>query len=135
MPLQIAGRWLAIDALGVIEIVGPCAVTKIPGTPRGVPGVVAFRGRAVLVLDVAAVIGAGEPLAPGEPRARTVMVQIGASTIALPADAVREVIDASDAHLAPAGADEPWAEARVTVFGELVPVLDISRAVPAIAPV
>lgn len=135
MPLSIAGRWLAVDAHRVLEIVGPSAITRIPGTPRAILGVAPFRGRAVPVLDVGAVVGAAEPQPLDAPRARTVVVQIGQSTVALPADAVREVIDVPESELAPARPDQPWAEAQVAIHGELAPVLDVARALPAITPV
>lgn len=133
LPLQVAGAWIAVDARRVVEILGPSAITVIPGTPRIVPGVVAFRGRAIAVIDVASLVGSAEG-ARGEPRARTVVVEMGASTIALPADAVREVIEVAGDELAPPLASEPWSDARVMVLGALAPVLDVSRAMPVIAP-
>lgn len=130
LPLSVDGAWLLIEARDVIEILGACPLTRLPGTPTLMPGVTAFRGRAVAVLDVGALLGA-DPLATRAPRARTVVVELGASTVAIPADAVREVVELQPSE--PAGAtDEPWVDGRAPLFEGDARILDVARAMPVI---
>lgn len=131
LPLCVGGAWLVVDAREVVEIVGASPIVGIPGTPPGVPGVVAFRGRAVAVLDLGAVRGVAAPLAPGGSRARTVLVQRGASLLALPADAVREVLEVPAAEIVDPEGDDPISEGRVAVLGALAPIIDVARALPS----
>jgi chemotaxis signal transduction protein len=131
LPLSVGGAWLAIDAREVVEIIGPTLIVRLPGTPPLVPGVVAFRGRAVPVLDLGALRGVAAPLGPGASRARTVMVQRGPSLLALPADTVREVLEVSAAQIAAPAAGDPCAEGIIDVLGVDAPIVDLSRALPA----
>lgn len=131
LPLGVAGAWLAVDAQKVLEIVGPSPIVALPGMPRPLPGVTAFRGRAVAVLDAGALLGVAAPLGPGDTRPRTVLVQAGPSVVALPADAVREVLEVPEGAVAPPGEGEPWSTGRVEILGSPAPILDPARALPA----
>jgi chemotaxis signal transduction protein len=52
LPLQLHGVWLAIEASHVQEIVSGRAWVALPGASAEVPGVLAWRGRAIGVLDL-----------------------------------------------------------------------------------
>jgi chemotaxis signal transduction protein len=140
LPLSIAGAWVALDAARVAAIIGASTPVPIPGLPPFVPGVIAFRGRAVPALDLGALLGAAPPLGPGEGRARTVVLDLGgdrrgggASLLAVPADAVREVVEATRGEILADGGAPPFVEGRVLLFGAPAPILDVRRAFPAYA--
>lgn len=98
LPVRIGDPWLSMDAAAVIEILGARPWFPVPSGSREMPGVLVWRGRAVPVVDLAAVLlpGRTRPLDPARPR--TVIVVAGASTLAFPVDEVREAqADTADA--------------------------------------
>jgi chemotaxis signal transduction protein len=90
LPVRIGDPWLSIDAGAVIEILGARPWFAIPSGSREMPGVLVWRGRAVPVVDLAAVLATGRPRPLDPARPRTVIVTVGGSTIAIPVDEVRE---------------------------------------------
>ena len=99
LPVQVNEIWLAFDASYIQEVVGKRPWVPVPGASSRVPGIVGWRGRAVGVLDLGALLGLGGTLSPGEGRERTVVVQIGQATLAIPVDVVREVQEVSESAL------------------------------------
>ena len=81
--------WAALRAHDVREILGERVWVAIPGTQAVMPGVTAWRGRAIAVLDLAAVIDGLTPLGGvatqgGEgKRSRTLVAQVGDNTVAI----------------------------------------------------
>jgi chemotaxis signal transduction protein len=129
LPLHVNGAWVAIDALGVVEILGPAPWVGLPGAPALTPGIIAYRGRAVPALDLGAALGVGSSLVPGEVRRRTIVVHVGKSTLALYADAVREVQEIAGAALLPsqsASARPRGCVGEVEIQATRAPVLDLS---------
>lgn len=101
VPITIDTTWVAVDMASVREIGGPVTWIALPTATPAMPGVAAWRGRAVAVADLAAVLGAGERLTPPTGRVRTLYLQHGASTLAVPVDAVREPLALSDDDIRP----------------------------------
>jgi chemotaxis signal transduction protein len=100
--------------------------------------VAAWRGRAVAVADLAAVLGAGERLAPPTGRFRTLYVQQGASTLAVPVDAVREPLTVDDNEIRPPRArTESFCTGELDVEGHTTLVVDLGAILdghrPAVA--
>jgi chemotaxis signal transduction protein len=86
----------------------------------------------VPALDLGAVLGVGSSLVPGEVRRRTIVVHVGKSTLALHADAVREVQEIDGAALLPspvrvrASARPRGCIGEVEIHATRAPVLDLS---------
>jgi chemotaxis signal transduction protein len=134
LPLRIDGAWLAIDAAVVVELVGARPRTRLPDAPALAPAVVVHRGRAVPALDLGLLLGRPAAPAGAAARRRTVIVAVGPSTLALPVDAAREVleVDARDLGPAPAGLQR-WAARAVTLDDGPAPVLDLALVIAALA--
>jgi chemotaxis signal transduction protein len=93
LPLQVQSAWVMVEAASVREILGAEPWVPIPHTRAEVPGVLAWRGRAIAVVDLAFFFDGIRPLAVHEVRERAVIAQAGDNVFALPADVVREVQD------------------------------------------
>lgn len=101
MPITIDSTWVAVDMATVREIGGPLTWIALPTASAALPGVAAWRGRAIAVADLAALLGAGERLTAPTGRVRTLYVQQGPATLAVPVDAVREPLTVSDTEIRP----------------------------------
>jgi len=133
LPLRLDDAWVAIDALLAKEVLGRRAFVAIPGASAGLPGVIAWNGRAIAVVDLGALAGSGRPFTQATPRERIVVVQVGEATFALPVDAVREVWFASDDELRPLHAThQRFAVHEVTLNGVPLPVLDLAAMVQSL---
>ena len=76
---RIQNVWFAVDAAWVEQILGQKPWTPIPTLPPQWPGVMAFRGRAVAVLDLMPALStAGREQ---EPRQRTVIARASDCTV------------------------------------------------------
>jgi chemotaxis signal transduction protein len=127
LPLRLDEAWVAIDALAAREVLGRRQLVAIPGASAALPGVIAWNGRAIAVVDLGALAGLGRPLSAAVERERTVVVQVGASTFALPVDAVREVAAVPDDELRALHATaQRFATHEVTLNGAPLPVLDLA---------
>lgn len=126
VPIRVEARWVLIEARLVREILGAQAWLPIPRARRELPGVIAWRGRAVPVVDLAVWFDA-RPLALREARARTLILDHDAALVALPIDAAREVMTVSNDALAPLHAtDAPYATAELEVEGTPMPFVDLA---------
>jgi chemotaxis signal transduction protein len=133
LPIQLGEIWLAVEAAAVEEILGMRDWIPIPGAIPTLPGVAAWRGRAVAVLDLGALEGIGDPLESGRVRRRTVLVEVGGNALAVPVDAVREVEVIEDEQLKPLhGSDQRFASFEVEIDGMPVPLLNLVAIVEAI---
>jgi chemotaxis signal transduction protein len=102
IPITIDATWVAVDRDTVREIGGQLTWIALPTAGASLPGVTAWRGRAVAVADLAAVLGSGERLASPNGRDRTLYLQQGTSTLAVPVDAVRESLTIDEKDIRPA---------------------------------
>jgi chemotaxis signal transduction protein len=126
LPLQLGKVWLALPAEHVQEILGGRGFVPIPGAPSHLPGVLPWRGRAVAVLDLAALIGVGETLLVRGHRDRNVVVSLASNTVAIPVDIVHEVREVDDDKVRPAHAtSQRYSSTEVDIQGFLMPVLDV----------
>lgn len=101
VPITLDTTWVAVDMATVREIGGPLSWIALPTASPVLPGVAAWRGRAIAVADLAALLGSGERLASPNGRARTLFLQQGSSTLAVPVDAVREPLMLSEQDIRP----------------------------------
>jgi chemotaxis signal transduction protein len=91
IPAKIGSAWVALEAAYVHEILGARPWVPIPHASPNVPGVLAWRGRAIAVYDLARLVESGEPLRAGVERSRNLVVEARGCTLAMPLDAVHEV--------------------------------------------
>lgn len=130
LPIQIQSNWLMIDADCVREVLGSRTWVPIPGASVEVPGVIPWRGRAVAVLDLAPFLPGMARIGAREQRARTVVLQVGDSLLALLVDAAREVQEIPNAQLRPPHAThQPLASFEVTLGETVMPVIDLHATV------
>lgn len=135
VPLQVHDFWLALPAQAVQEILGRRPWVPISGAAPELPGVLAWRGRAVAVLDLGRLVERGTPIAVGEGRHRTLVVQHDDCTLALPVDGVREVQEVPDERVRPAQATrQRFADREIDVDGTPLPLLDLGAILAALAP-
>jgi chemotaxis signal transduction protein len=135
VPFTIDATWVAVDMATVREIGGPLTWIALPTATAALPGVAAWRGRAVAVADLAAVLGAGERLTPPTGRARTLYLQHGGSTLAVPVDTVREPMTIADGDVRlPRIRTESFCTGEVEVEGHTTLVVDLGAIVDAQRP-
>lgn len=127
-PLQVVvlaaalgPRWIAVRASDIREILGRVSVVPLPSGREGLIGVVPWRGRAVAVLDLAATVGDDT----GGARARTLILELGTDTIAVPVDRVREA-RLAEATRAGHAAKTPFSTVEVELEGEVMPLFEPS---------
>jgi chemotaxis signal transduction protein len=125
VPITIDNTWIAVDITTVREIGGPLTWIALPTASAALPGVTAWRGRAIAVADLAAMLGAGQRLASPTGRMRTLYLQQGTSTLAVPVDAVREPIVLPDEDIRPPRArNDAFCRGEVDVEGHTTLVVD-----------
>ena len=131
LPLVLEGRSIALVADHVLEIIGGQPWVPLPKARKELPGVCAWRGRAIAVLDIAALSDGLRPLLPGEIRARTVVASVGRVTFAVPVDAVQEVCSVDETRIAPRRlTEQTFARRELQIDARTVaPVLDLEALV------
>jgi purine-binding chemotaxis protein CheW len=106
LTFLLASEEYAVDVLSVKEIIEYGEVTKVPGTPFHVRGVINLRGSVVPVVDLAVKLGREE--SPLSRRSCIVIVETGVQgervVTGVVADAVNQVIEFSPDDIEPAPA-------------------------------
>ena len=129
IPVRVEAEWLLLEAALVQEILGAQPWLSMPHARRELPGVVAWRGRAVPLVDLAAVFGTGS-LAPQECRPRTLIAETERGFLAIPVDEVREVQSLSSGQIREAHAiARPFSPTEADLQGAVMPVLDLPSLV------
>jgi chemotaxis signal transduction protein len=131
MPVQLATEWIALDAEHIQEVLGPRPWVALPDAPAHVPGVIPWRGRAIAVVDLGALLGVAPPLRAGELRPRMLIAQVGDTAFAVPAETAREVHAVSVVEEAHA-THVRLAHGQVTVGGVVMPVVSLPAAYAAV---
>lgn len=132
VPAKLGQAWVLFDAEIIREILGSEVWLPIPGARAEMPGVIAWRGRAIPVVDFAAPFGL-ERLETGAGRARTLIASVAESIVAVPVDAAREVHAFSAAELKPVSISTlPYAVAEAELFERVLPLIDLPRFVDEI---
>ncbi len=132
VPAKIGQAWVLLDAEIIREILGAEVWLPIPGARAEMPGVIAWRGRAIPVVDLAAPFGVGR-LNTGETRSRTLIATVAESIVAVPVDAAREVHAFTTTELRPVSVTTlPYALAEAELFERILAVIDLPRFVSEI---
>jgi len=135
VPITIDATWVAVDMATVREIGGPLTWIALPTASAALPGVSAWRGRAVAVADLAAVLGAGERLVSPTGRVRTLYLQQGTSTLAVPVDAVREPLVIADDDIRPSRVrSDAFCLGEANVEGHTTLIVDLGVLLPGYRP-
>jgi len=127
LPIEIGGRLLAVDAAAVVEILGARAWIAIPRAPAAIPGALAWRGRALALLDLGPALGL-PTLTGSETRTRNLVLRLRDDVVVLGADRVLEALRPS-APIRPSHAvelDLPR-HGELQLGDRLVSVLDLER--------
>ena len=80
----------AIPVTQVREVLRPGVITRVPGAPNTVLGIVNVRGTIVTVLDLGALLTAGSAVTPGS----IVLIEHGSRLVGLAVQLVRDVREA-----------------------------------------
>src|SRR4051812_10484583 len=95
LSFVLAGEEYAVDILRVKEIIEYNSLTRVPGMPATVRGVINLRGRVVPVVDLALRFGLPESVIT--PRSSIVMVELASAdgdiVIGIITDSVSQVLD------------------------------------------
>jgi purine-binding chemotaxis protein CheW len=95
LSFELAGEEYAVDILRVKEIIEYNSLTRVPGMPATVRGVINLRGRVVPVVDLALRFGLPESVITA--RSSIVMVELASTdgdvVIGIITDSVSQVLD------------------------------------------
>ena len=134
VPAKLHDVWFVVPANAVQEILGEQRWVPIVGAPPEMPGVVAWRGRAVAVLDLGPLSGSAA-LSAGESRRRTVIVNVEDATLALPVEGVREVQEVPDEAVRPSHLTRlRHSTMEVELDGVPMPLIDLADLLRVVAP-
>jgi chemotaxis signal transduction protein len=119
--------WVLVDAVSVQEVVGAIPSLRLPRGHGAISSVVAWRARAVPVVDLGAFAHA---LASPEERARMLIVRAADSVIAVPVDSAAEVVHLDDESVrAPHATVVDFAVGEADVAGHLMTLVDLDALV------
>ena len=125
LPVRIESEWLLIHAALIQEILGAQPWLSIPHTRRELPGVVAWRGRAIPLVDLGAIFGLS-PLTSKLSRPRTLIGEVDRGLLAIPVDEAREVQEFSSDQIRTAHAvSRAHSISEAEVRGLIMPILDL----------
>jgi purine-binding chemotaxis protein CheW len=94
----LGGEDYGIDLLQVQEIAGALPITRVPGTPDYVLGLVNLRGQVIPVLDLSAKLGLELKVSD---RRCIVFVQVASVRVGLMVDTVNDVLTATPVEILP----------------------------------
>jgi purine-binding chemotaxis protein CheW len=120
VTMQIEGRWLAVAAEAVREVVLLATITSVPGVQAPVRGVVLVRGRLVAVVDLAALLGIARASRAPSTRRRLLVLTSGDDEVGVVADETRGVIELPSV----AGTGTGLVRGELRWDGHVVAVLD-----------
>jgi purine-binding chemotaxis protein CheW len=110
--VRAADTLVAIEATAVREILSPPPVTRIPGAPAAVLGVINVRGELVTVVHGRRLLGRDEELqGPGD-GTPLVLLAWGGMGVAMAVDEVVDLVPAGDVELTP-GEELPGIDPRL----------------------
>ena len=132
LAFEVEGERYAFALDAVREVVRAVAVSRLPGAPVVVQGVIGVRGALVAVLDLRARFGL--PPRPVDPAEHFVIAHDGARTVAVRADRVvgiERVDPAAVADPRDAVPGAPWVSGAARTEGGLVLIHDLAAFLAA----
>ena len=135
VPVTIDATWIAVDSAVVREIGGPLTWIALPTASTSFPGVTAWRGQAIAVADLAAVLGVGARLASPAGRARTLYLQFGSNSLAVPIDSVRSPLVIEDSAIRrPRARTDSFCVGEIDVENHTTLIVDLGAVVDGVRP-
>lgn len=129
LPIRLQDVWLALATAQVEQILGERSWLKVPSASPQWPGVLAWQGRAVAVLDLALLLGL-PPLPAGHMRRRTLIVKVRDCLLALPVDEVHEAQLVAESLIRPLRVTrQPYATSEVVLRDTVMPLFDPGQLV------
>ena len=127
---QLGAELYGVEIGRVHEIIRLQSVTRVPGAPAFVEGVINLRGRVIPVVDLRRRFGL--PLAEHTRASRIVIVELGEHVIGMVVDGVSEVLRVNTAAIEPpspvvAGVDADCLSGIAKVGEQLIILLDLDR--------
>ena len=119
ITFEVDGEHFAIDIMATREIRAWSPVTRTPGTPTHVAGVINLRGAVLPVIDLAARLG--WPPTDASERHAIIVTQLGDTTAGLIVEAVSDIVSLPDEALQP---PPPSAKGSATLFIEGIAAVD-----------
>jgi chemotaxis signal transduction protein len=133
VPTKIGDIWMLIEALPIQEVLGARPWVPVPHSSSQIPGVLAWRGRAIAIFDLSTLLEGGSPLEPGVLRPRTVIVESRSCALGMPVDLVHEVGEVAPTQIRPShGTRMRHSAGEVEIFGSLAPILDVDKLIEEI---
>ena len=129
LVFSLGGERCGIETAHVVDLRRLTDLTRVPGTPPFVLGVMNHRGRIVPVLDLQRLLGTGETTAATGSRVLT--VEAGGMSFGILADAVEGSIRVGAEELAPPPAPRVSGGASVIrgITADMVAILDLDALV------
>jgi purine-binding chemotaxis protein CheW len=130
VTLTVADQLCGVPVLGVRDILGEHAITRIPLAPTEIAGSLNLRGRIVTAIDLRRRLRL--PPAPAEQPRMSVVAEQGGELYALLVDQVSEVLSlkASSFERNPPTLPPAWAQFSAGIYrldGRLLVVLDVGK--------
>jgi purine-binding chemotaxis protein CheW len=120
LTLRVQGETLALDARQVREILEPVPVTRVPGAPAAMDGLINVRGRVVPLADLGLLFGRDRSVADADTRIVVMELQLADEEVlvGLLADSVCEVTHIDPATIeAPPASGTRWPPELLTGVG------------------
>jgi purine-binding chemotaxis protein CheW len=130
VTMTISGQLFGIPVLGVQDVLGPQAITRIPLAPAEVAGTLNLRGRIVTAIDVRKRLRLPERNA--DSKGMSIVVDHAGELYSLMIDSVGEVLNlpADRFERNPATLDPLWREVSAGIYRlekQLLVVLDVDQ--------
>lgn len=131
---KLADETYGVDITGVREIITLQPITRVPGAPEFVEGILNLRGHVIPVLDLRRRFNL--PRAEATREARIMVVEVGDHTLGLIVDAVTEVLGVSAETVEPpheltVGVDVEFLQGVAKLDQRLVVLLNLQRLLHA----
>ncbi|MEO8577684.1 MAG: chemotaxis protein CheW [Gemmatimonadales bacterium] len=97
LAVRVRGDRFGLPAENVVEIFRAVAVSKLPGSPAVISGVINVRGDTVVVIDPA--VRFGNPETPVKPDDNFVLVNTALRTVAIRVDIAEDLIEVDNDEL------------------------------------
>lgn len=136
---ELAGQEYGVNVDNVLEIIRPEAISRIPGAPGFIEGVIKLRGRVIPVYNVAGRFGltragarGGECGGERDENSKIIIVEAGGTTVGMIVDSVAEVRQFAGDQIEPppeivTGRDNAYLKGIVLVDERLIILLDVER--------
>jgi len=134
VSFRLGDEEYGVDIMKVQEIILPGQVTKMPGVPEFIRGLINLRGRVIPVVDLKRRLGLGQTESTEE--TRIIVASMGGKTVGLVVDAVNEVLRINPEQVEPppksvAGISQEYLVGIAKLGDRIVILLDVEQVLSA----